>query len=45
VVFFLPVYLQLGHEMSAQASGLLLLPVTAGMVIGSLFALALVPAN
>jgi len=36
VVFFLPVYLQLGHEMSAQASGLLLLPVTAGMVIGSL---------
>jgi len=36
VVFFRPVYLQLGHEMSAQASGLLLLPVTAGMVIGSL---------
>ena len=36
VVFFLPVYLQLGHEMSAQGSGLLLLPVTAGMVIGSL---------
>ena len=35
VVFFLPVYLQLGHEMSAQASGLLLLPVTAGMVIAS----------
>src|SRR4051812_41131671 len=36
VVFFLPVYLQLGHEMSAQGSGLLLLPVTAGMVTGSL---------
>ena len=36
VVFFLPVYLQLGHEMSAQGSGLLLLPVTAGMVIGSM---------
>ena len=35
VVFFLPVYLQLGHEMSAQGSGLLLLPLTAGMVIGS----------
>ncbi|HEV8107199.1 MAG TPA: MFS transporter [Burkholderiales bacterium] len=35
VVFFLPVYLQLGHEMSAQASGLLLLPVTAGMVVAS----------
>jgi MFS family permease len=35
VVFFLPVYLQLGHEMSAQGSGLLLLPLTAGMVVGS----------
>jgi EmrB/QacA subfamily drug resistance transporter len=35
VVFFLPVYLQLGHQMSAQGSGLLLLPVTAGMVIAS----------
>jgi MFS family permease len=35
LVFFLPVYLQLGHEMSAQASGLLLLPVTAGMVVAS----------
>jgi len=36
VVFFLPVYLQLGHEMSAQGSGLLLLPLTAGMVVGSM---------
>ncbi|HLS85691.1 MAG TPA: MFS transporter [Burkholderiales bacterium] len=32
LIFFLPIYLQLGHRMSAQASGLLLLPVTAGMV-------------
>ncbi|HEY7240186.1 MAG TPA: MDR family MFS transporter [Burkholderiales bacterium] len=36
VVFFLPVYLQLGHDMSAQGSGLLLLPLTAGMVTGSI---------
>jgi EmrB/QacA subfamily drug resistance transporter len=36
IVFFLPVYLQLGHEMSAQGSGLLLLPLTAGMVVGSM---------
>jgi MFS family permease len=36
MVFFLPIYLQLGHRMSAQLSGLLLLPVTAGQVIGSL---------
>jgi EmrB/QacA subfamily drug resistance transporter len=35
VVFFLPIYLQLGHQMSAQGSGLLLLPVTAGMVVAS----------
>jgi len=39
VVFFLPVYLQLGHEMSAQASGLLLLPVTAGMAQAIMMAL------
>jgi predicted MFS family arabinose efflux permease len=32
VVFFLPIYLQLGHRISAQFSGLLLLPVTLGMV-------------
>lgn len=36
VIFFLPIYLQLGHRVSAQASGLLLLPVTAGMVITAL---------
>ena len=36
MVFFLPVYLQLGHRVSAQLSGLLLLPLTAGMVTGSL---------
>jgi EmrB/QacA subfamily drug resistance transporter len=35
VVFFLPVYLQLGHRMTPQVSGLLLLPVTAGMVTAS----------
>src|SRR6185295_15629144 len=28
-------YLQLGHQMSAQGSGLLLLPLTAGMVVAS----------
>jgi len=32
VVFFLPIYLQLGHRVSAQFAGLLLLPVTGGMV-------------
>src|SRR3954469_13721965 len=32
VVFFLPIYLQLGHRVSAQYAGLLLLPVTGGMV-------------
>ncbi len=36
VIFFLPIYLQIGHKMSAQVSGLLLLPVTAGMVTGSM---------
>jgi EmrB/QacA subfamily drug resistance transporter len=36
MVFFLPIYLQLGHNVSAQASGLLLLPVTAGMVSAAL---------
>lgn len=35
VVFFLPIYLQVGHHVSAQYSGLLLLPVTGGMVIAS----------
>lgn len=36
MVFFLPIYLQLGHRVSAQLSGLLLLPITAGMVTGAL---------
>ena len=36
MVFFLPIYLQLGHHFGATASGLLLLPLTAGMVTGSL---------
>jgi MFS family permease len=35
VVFFLPIYLQLGHGNSATASGLLLLPLTFGMVSGA----------
>ncbi|MDB5812295.1 MAG: major facilitator superfamily 1 [Betaproteobacteria bacterium] len=38
LVFFLPIYLQLGHKVSAMHSGLLLLPLTAGMVVGSLMA-------
>jgi EmrB/QacA subfamily drug resistance transporter len=36
MVFFLPVYLQVGHHVTAQLSGLLLLPLTAGMVTGAL---------
>ncbi|MFM9969711.1 MAG: MFS transporter, partial [Burkholderiales bacterium] len=36
--FFLPIYLQLGLRLSASDSGLLLLPLTAGTVIGSIFA-------
>ena len=32
MVFFLPIYLQLGHRVSAQYAGLLLLPITGGMV-------------
>jgi EmrB/QacA subfamily drug resistance transporter len=35
MVFFLPIYLQLGHRISPLMSGLLLLPLTAGIVIGS----------
>ena len=35
MVFFLPIYLQLGHHVSAQYAGLLLLPVTVGMVIAA----------
>lgn len=36
VVFFLPIYLQVGHHVSAQYAGLLLLPVTGGMVIAAM---------
>jgi EmrB/QacA subfamily drug resistance transporter len=35
LVFFLPVYLQVGHAAGAAHSGLLLLPLTAGLVLGS----------
>ncbi|HEY4372771.1 MAG TPA: MDR family MFS transporter [Burkholderiales bacterium] len=35
VIFFLPVYLQLGHGVSAQHAGLMVLPLTFGMVFGS----------
>jgi EmrB/QacA subfamily drug resistance transporter len=34
-IFFLPIYLQLGHKTGAGVSGLLLLPVTAGQVISN----------
>ncbi len=40
MIFFLPIYLQLGHRVSPQASGLLLLPVTAGQVIAAVLARA-----
>jgi EmrB/QacA subfamily drug resistance transporter len=36
LIFFLPIYLQLAHRVSPQLSGLLLLPVTAGMVVASM---------
>ncbi len=35
MVFFLPIYLQLGHQVSVANSGLLLLPLTGGIVVGS----------
>jgi EmrB/QacA subfamily drug resistance transporter len=35
LVFFLPVYLQLGHSLSAAHAGLMVLPLTFGIVIGS----------
>jgi EmrB/QacA subfamily drug resistance transporter len=38
MVFFLPIYLQLGHRVGAALSGLLLLPVTAGMVTAAMAA-------
>ncbi|HET7366138.1 MAG TPA: MFS transporter [Burkholderiales bacterium] len=36
VIFFLPIYLQLGHHVSAQYAGFLLLPVTGGMVTAAM---------
>jgi MFS family permease len=36
MVFFLPVYLQLGHRLRADVSGLLLLPLTAGQVTAAM---------
>ena len=36
LIFFLPIYLQLGHRVSPQVSGMLLLPVTAGQILGNL---------
>jgi MFS family permease len=38
IIFFLPVYYQLGHRMSAALAGLLLLPITAGQVIAAMIA-------
>jgi EmrB/QacA subfamily drug resistance transporter len=38
MVFFLPVYLQLGHQLRADVSGLLLLPLTAGQVTAAMTA-------
>jgi MFS family permease len=38
MIFFLPIYLQLGHKFSAQLSGMLLLPVTLGMVCAAMLA-------
>ncbi len=38
VVFFLPVYLQLGHRVSADIAGLLLLPVSAGQISAAMVA-------
>jgi EmrB/QacA subfamily drug resistance transporter len=38
MIFFLPVYLQLGHRVSAALSGLLLLPMTAGQVTAAMIA-------
>lgn len=36
LIFFLPIYLQLGLKSNAATSGLLLLPVTIGSIIGAL---------
>jgi EmrB/QacA subfamily drug resistance transporter len=38
MVFFLPVYLQLGHQVRADVAGLLLLPLTAGQVTAAMTA-------
>ena len=38
MIFFLPVYLQLGHRFSAAVSGLLLLPMTAGQITAAMAA-------
>jgi len=38
MIFFLPMYLQLGHGVGAAASGVLLLPVTSGQITASLIA-------
>jgi MFS family permease len=35
VVFFLPIYLQLGHRFSPSESGLLLLPLMLGIIVGA----------
>jgi len=36
VIFFLPVYLQIGYGEGAVTTGLLILPLTAGMAVGSM---------
>ena len=38
MVFFLPIYLQLGHRVSAAVSGLLLLPLTLGQIAAAMTA-------
>ena len=38
MIFFLPVYLQLGHHVGAAYSGLLLLPMTLGQVTAAMVA-------
>ena len=35
LIFFLPIYLQLGHHVDAEHAGLLMLPLTFGLVTGS----------
>jgi len=35
LIFFLPIYLQMGHRVGAAHAGLLMLPLTFGLVIGS----------